>query len=41
LFNDLTDQFREEKENVSEFIDFSILIAEQENDKRFLNSIFE
>jgi hypothetical protein len=40
LFNDLTDQFREEKENVSEFIDFSILIAEQENDKRFLNSIF-
>ena len=40
LFDDLTDQFREEKENVSEFIDFSILIAEQENDKRFLNSIF-
>jgi hypothetical protein len=40
LFDDLTDQFREEKENVSEFIDLSILIAEQENDKRFLNSIF-
>ena len=40
LFDDLTDQFSEEKENVSKFIDFSILIAEQESDKRFLNSIF-
>ena len=40
LFDDLTDQLSEEKENVSKFIDFSILIAEQESDKRFLNSIF-
>ena len=40
LFDDLTDQFIEEKENVSKFIDYAILIAEQESDKRFLNSIF-
>ena len=40
LFDDLTDQFIEEKENVSKFIDYAILIAEQESDKRFLNSIY-
>lgn len=40
LFDDLTDQFPKEKEMVSKFIDYSITIAEQETDKRFLNSIF-
>lgn len=40
LFDDLIKKFSEEKENVSKFIDYAILIAEQENDTRFLNSIF-
>jgi hypothetical protein len=40
LFDDLKNDFPENEECISKFIDFSINIAELETDKRFLNSIF-
>ncbi len=40
LFDDLTNNFPEDKEAIAKFIDFSINIAELETDKRFINSIF-
>lgn len=40
IFDDLMNQIPEEKEIVSKLMDFTIKIAEEETDKRFLNSIF-
>lgn len=40
IFDDLINQFPKEKKYVSMSIDFSITIAEQETDEKFLNSIF-
>ncbi|MFN9710397.1 MAG: hypothetical protein ACK55K_03195 [Bacteroidota bacterium] len=40
LFHDLTHSIPEDKETILKFIDFSIRIAENESDKRFLNSLF-
>jgi hypothetical protein len=40
LFHDLTHSIPKDKETILKFIDFSIIIAENESDKRFSNSLF-
>jgi hypothetical protein len=40
LFDDLSCSLPNEKEVISKFIDYSIVIAEKESDDRFLNAIF-
>lgn len=40
IFDDLVEKLENDKETVKVLIDFSIQIAKDENDKRFINSIF-
>lgn len=40
LFDDLTNQFPNDTESISTFIDYSIQLARNESDKRLINAIF-